>query len=102
MIKLQDTKTFKPSEKQFVPGWVNATWIALGVLALASVLVRVVPLLMKQSAEISIEKAGVRFAVAHELPPLGSTRETTEKLWGIAASAGSTKEKVRVPSIARP
>jgi len=95
MIKIQDTKTFKPSERRFVPSWVNATWIALGVLAFASVLVRVVPLLMKPSAELSVEKAGVRFAVARELPPLGTNRETIEKLWGIAATAGPQELRYR-------
>jgi len=41
MIGLQDAVSFKPKDKRYIPGWINASWIALGMLALATVLLKI-------------------------------------------------------------
>lgn len=81
LIKLQDTKQFKPKEKRFVPGWINATWIALGMLALAVVLIKVVPKAEHSAAGLPTAPA-TRFAVVRNLPPVGSAGDLVEKEWG--------------------
>src|ERR1700681_3773621 len=43
MITLQSSKQFKPKERRYVPGWTNATWISLGMMALAVILIKVLP-----------------------------------------------------------
>jgi hypothetical protein len=43
MITLQDAQQFKPQNKRYVPGLINATWISLGMMALAVILIKVVP-----------------------------------------------------------
>jgi protein-S-isoprenylcysteine O-methyltransferase Ste14 len=40
MITLQDTTTFQPKNNLYVPGWINASWITLGMLALATLLIK--------------------------------------------------------------
>jgi len=81
MIGIQGEVTFIPKEKLFVPGWTNATWIALGMLALAAILLKLFP----STARVESELHGAtraRFAVARDLPPLGSSHEMIETGWG--------------------
>jgi hypothetical protein len=94
MIKLQGTKQFKPKEKRFIPGWINATWIALGMLALAVVLIKVAPA-ARHAATDPATLPGTRFAVARDLPLLGSTRDTVEKEWGTPAVVQSKELRYR-------
>ncbi len=88
MIQVQDVDTFKPKDMRYVPGWTNATWIALGMLALAAVLMKLVP----STGQVGSDSQGatrIRFAVARGLPALGSSREMIETGWGTPTLAKS-------------
>lgn len=94
MIKLQNTKQFKPKEKRYVPGWINATWIALSMLAIAVILVKVVPSAGHSTADFP-KALGARFAVARDLPSLGSNRDMIEKEWGAPTLVKSQELRYR-------
>jgi len=80
MIRL-DKDTFVPNTKPHVLDWINATWIALSLLAVAVVLTK----LPQSAGPLGTDSPGatrVRFAVARDLPALGSSREMIEAAWG--------------------
>jgi hypothetical protein len=88
MIALQDEgEKFATKGKARVPCWINTAWIALGWLALAAVLIKV-PWGVRAGTE-SPGATRVRFAVARELPALGSRREIIETEWGAPALANN-------------
>jgi len=81
MIEVQQVRVFKPQDKRYVPGWTNATWIALGALALATILIKIFPY-TGQTEPDSQKGTLVRFAVARNLPALGSSQEMIQAAWG--------------------
>jgi len=82
MIGLQDVDKFAINTKRTVPGWTNASWIALGALALGTVLVRFVPFSRPESAPPAQGASPARFTVARDLPELGTQRGRVEAVWG--------------------
>src|SRR5207244_627785 len=87
MINLQDTIVFSTRSKCYVPSCINATWIALIMLALAAVLIKLPS--EGQAGTESSRATRVRFAVARDLPSLGSSREMIETGWGAPTLAKS-------------
>lgn len=84
MISLQGKAKFKPKDPPYIPSWINATWFALGLLALSSVAEKALPAATKESAGSAMTPQ-VHFLVAHDLPELGASRQVIEKEWGRSA-----------------
>jgi len=84
MVKLQDKVKFVPNKPPYVPSWINATWFALSLLALSSVIVKSLPATRMEDA--AIPPTQVRFVVARDLPTLGTTRRVIETRWGAPTS----------------
>jgi len=79
MIGLQDADKFTLNTKPAVPGWTNAGWIALGALALGTVMVRFLPSSRTPAAQATSQ---TRFTVARDLPELRTQRQQIEAAWG--------------------
>jgi len=87
MIGLQDAEKFVLKTKPAVPGWTNASWIALGALALGTVMVRFLPSSRPESSPTTQATSQIRFTVVRDLPELRSQRQQIEAVWGSPAFA---------------
>jgi len=85
MVSLQGKVKFTPNAPPYIPSWINATWFALGLLALTSVAAKSTPAAGQESADSSKATAQVRFVVARDLPELGASRQLIETRWGTPA-----------------
>jgi hypothetical protein len=83
MVKLQDQPKFTPNKPPYIPSWINATWFALSLLALSSVIVKSLPAM--HAGDEAILPTQVRFVVARDLPTLGTARQVIETRWGAPA-----------------
>ncbi len=82
MIILQGEKTFVPNAHLNVLGSINSTWITLALLSLALIVVKTSSAVGPGSAETPRATAQLRFAVAHDLPELGTSRAVIKTTWG--------------------
>ena len=82
MIGLQDAEKFVLKTKPAVPGWTNASWIALGALALGTVMVRFLPSSRPESSPPAPATSQTRFTVVRDLPELRTQRQQIEAAWG--------------------
>lgn len=82
MISLQGKAQFAISAFPYIPCWINAAWFALALLALACVIVKVAPGQIREGGGSFGQKTQARFAIVHQLPLLGSSRQDVESEWG--------------------
>jgi hypothetical protein len=95
MISLQGKGKFTPKEPPYIPSWINATWLALGLLALSSVGVKSFPTAGQERIGSTGATAQARFTVVRDLPELGANRQAIKTNWGIPAREGDSELQYR-------